>query len=80
MNENEDGFSDSNSPNRLNVKRHHYYSQSPQLKEMKYSHPSSIEELVSQQLQRNEMDGINQIRFTETPSIPKNVRIMIQFL
>lgn len=79
MNENEDGFSDSNSPNRLNVKRQHYYSQSPQLKEMKYSHPSSIEELVSQQLQRNEMDGINQIRFTETPSIPKNVRTMIQF-
>ncbi|KNB46268.1 hypothetical protein JH06_3990 [Blastocystis sp. subtype 4] len=39
---------------------------------MKYSHHSSIEELVSQQLQRNEMDGINQIRFAATPSIPKN--------
>ena len=55
--ENEDGFSDVSSPSRL----------------MKYSHHSSIEELVSQQLQRNEMDGINQIRFAATPSIPKNV-------
>ena len=74
--ENEDGFSDVSSPSRLNVKRLHSFSQSPQFKEMKYSHPSSIEELVSQQLQRNEMDGINQIRLAATPSIPKNVRVM----
>ena len=61
--ENEDGFSDVSSPSRLNLKRLYSFSQSPQFKEMKYSHHSSIEELVSQQLQRNEMDGINQIRF-----------------
>ena len=71
--ENEDGFSDVSSPSRLNLKRLYSFSQSPQFKEMKYSHHSSIEELVSQQLQRNEMDGINQIRFAATPSIPKNV-------
>lgn len=40
---------------------------------------SSVEDLVSQQLQRNEMDGINQHRKSATVSHPVDVIIVALF-